>query len=63
MNNPLINLINSLSNNPMQLFQRFNIPTQCNSPQSVMQYLMNSGRVTQEQINRTNSLYKQIFNK
>lgn len=59
----LINEIRQLSNDPQQIFERYNIPKQYNSPESVMQYLINSGRVSQAQINQTSSLYRQIFNK
>lgn len=62
MNN-ILQMINQYASNPMMLFQRFNIPTSCNSPDSVMNYLMQSGRVSQAQINQAQSLYRQIFNK
>ena len=59
--NGLMNAINQLHGNPQQLLQRFNIPSNCNTPQDVMQYLMNNNMVSQSQINQANSLYKQIF--
>lgn len=62
MNN-ILNAINQLSQNPMQLFQRYGIPTNCNTPDSVADYLIKSGRVTQDQINQATSLYQQIFKK
>lgn len=63
VNNQLLNTINRLSKDPKQLLQQFGIPTECNNPQSIIQYLMNSGKVTQAQINQTNTLYRRIFNK
>lgn len=62
MNN-ILQMLNQYSQNPMMLFQRFNIPKECNSPESVMQFLMQTGRVSQSQINQAQSLYRQIFNK
>lgn len=62
MNN-ILNTINQLSQNPMQIFFRFGIPTNCNTPESVADYLVKSGRVTQDQINQATNLYQQIFRK
>lgn len=59
----IIQMLNQFSTNPQMFFQRFGIPSSCNSPDSVMQYLMQNGKVTQAQINQAQSLYKQIFNK
>lgn len=59
----ILQMINQYASNPMMLFQKYNIPRECNSPDSVMQYLMQSGRVSQEQINRAQTLYRQIFNR
>lgn len=59
----ILQMINQFTNNPQMFFQRFNIPTSCNSPDSVMQYLIQSGRVSQDQINKAQNLYRQIFNK
>lgn len=59
----ILQMLSQLNNNPLSLFQRFNIPRSCNSPDSVMNYLMQSGRVTQDQINQAQSLYRQLFNR
>lgn len=59
----IIQMLNQFSTNPQMVFQWFNIPTSCNSPDSVMNYLMQSGRVSQAQINQAQSLYRRIFNK
>lgn len=51
--------------NPMQfMMQRnMNIPQQFqNDPNSAIQYLMNSGRITQDQYNTANRMAKQIQN-
>lgn len=48
--------------NPQQLLQRMGVPQNClNSPQDAAQYLMQNGKVTQEQIDQANQLYSQIF--
>ena len=59
----ILQMLNQFNSNPLSFFQKFNIPRACNSPDSVMQYLMQSGRVTQDQINQAQSLYRQIFNR
>lgn len=59
--NNLLNQLQQVSNDPKALFRKFGIPEQLNSPQDVAQYLMNSGKVTQEQVNRANQIYRQIF--
>lgn len=39
--------------NPMNLLsRRFNIPQNINNPQDIVQHLLNSGQVTQEQVNQ-----------
>ena len=51
--------------NPMQfMMQRnMNIPQQFqNDPQGAIQYLMNSGRITQDQYNTANRMARQIQN-
>ena len=59
----LIQLISQLSQNPQQLLQRYGIPQNLNTPQSVADYLINNGKVTQQQINQANQMYRQFFNK
>lgn len=47
--------------NPQQMLQRMGIPQEyMSSPQSVAQYLLDNGKVTQEQIERANSIYNQL---
>jgi len=59
----LIQLISQLSQNPQQLLQKYGIPQNLNTPQSVADYLINNGKVTQQQINQANQMYRQFFNK
>ena len=53
--------IQQFRNNPQQLLQRYGIPQECNSPDSVAKWLMESGKVTQEQVNQASSMYQQFF--
>lgn len=59
----LIQLISQLSQNPQQLLQKYGIPQNLNTPQSVADYLINNGKVTQQQINQANQMYRQFFGK
>ena len=52
MNNA-INMLNAIRNNPMAvLSQRFNIPSgmNVNNPNDIIQYLLNTGQVNQQQV-------------
>lgn len=55
MNNPLqiMQLYSQFRNNPLgMLSKRFNIPqNMSNNPQEIIQHLLNSGQITQEQLN------------
>lgn len=56
-----MNLIQQLQN-PQQLLSRMGIPqNQMQSPQSVAQYLLDNGKVTQQQIQQANQMYRQMF--
>lgn len=49
--------------NPQQMLANMGIPQEhLSSPDSAAQYLLNSGRVNQEEINKVNQIYKQIMN-
>jgi hypothetical protein len=57
MNNPMemMNMVNMLRQNPMQfLMQRgFNVPGNlANNPNQIIQHLMNTGQISQDQYNR-----------
>ena len=67
----LFNLYQQLRQNPAQLLaQKYNIPNNINTnnPNEIIQYLLNTGQITQAQVNnamsmRDNPMLKQIFNK
>lgn len=48
----LLNMVAQFKNNPMQmLMQRYSIPQNINNPQDIVQHLLNTGQVTQQQVN------------
>lgn len=55
--------------NPMaMLSQRFNIPQNLNNPNDIIQHLLNSGQISQAQVNnamnmRNNPMIQQFFNR
>lgn len=52
-----------LMQNPTQMLQKLNIPQEyANNPQGAIQYLMNNGKITQEQYNMANNQLKQLQN-
>lgn len=64
----LMQMYQQLRQNPMQMLSRkYNIPPTLNDPQQIIQYLLNSGQVTQDQINqvmqiKNNPQFQQFFN-
>lgn len=48
--------------NPQQILKNMGIPKEyMDSPQNVAQYLLDNGKVTQEQIQQANTMYQQYF--
>ena len=51
--NDLMDMYKRMNENPVQFIgQRFNIPQGMNNPNDIIQHLLNSGQVSQTQINR-----------
>lgn len=72
MNNPMqiLQMITNLQQNPMQILRQagLNIPNGVNSPQDIIQHLLNSGQITQEQVNQAqqmqrNPMFANLFNR
>ena len=69
--NDMMNLYQRMRSNPAQMLsQRFNFPQNMNmsDPGAILQYLLNSGQVSQAQVNnamsmRNNPMIQQIFNR
>jgi len=61
-------LLKQLKANPMKILSmRFNLPQNMNDPNEILQYLLNSGQVSQAQVNqamqmRNNPQIQSIFN-
>lgn len=48
----IMNVYSSFKQNPMGLLsRRFNIPQNIQNPQDIIQHLLNSGQISQEQLN------------
>lgn len=51
--NNFLTMLNQFKQNPMAMLSRkYNIPQNLNNPDEVLQHLLNTGQVTQEQVNR-----------
>ena len=64
-NMPQINpmqMIQQLQANPMQFLQKagFNVPSNLNSPNDIIQYLMNSGQVSQQRYEQARQMAAQF---
>lgn len=67
MNNPMMGMnpmqmIQQLKANPIQFLQRagYNVPPNLNSPNDIIQHLMNSGQVSQDAYNRARQMAAQF---
>lgn len=63
MNNP-INLLNALKSNPAAFLQQrmgIALPQGMNDPNKILNQLMQSGRFSQEQINKAYSMARQML--
>ena len=60
-------MVNQIKQNPIaMLSQRFNIPKDMNDPNQIIQHLLNTGQVTQQQVNnamqmRNHPMFKGMF--
>ena len=63
----IIQMVNQIKQNPMAvLSQRFKIPQNMNDPNQIIQHLLNTGQVTQQQVNnamqmRNHPMFKGMF--
>lgn len=71
MMNPMqiLSMLQQLQQNPAQLLaQRFNVPGNLSDPQAIIQHLLNSGQVSQDQVNQAmqmqnNTFFQQLLGK
>jgi hypothetical protein len=48
----IMQMVNTIKQNPMAMLGKFNVPQNiANDPQAIIQYMMNSGKISQEQYN------------
>lgn len=62
MNPMMNNVLSQMKRNPMQFLTQkgFNIPQNMNDPNAIIQYLMNTGQVSQAQYDRAMSMINQF---
>lgn len=67
MNNPIfgmnpMQMIQQLKANPIQFLQRagFNVPSNLNDPNAIIQHLMNSGQISQQNYERARQMVAQL---
>ena len=67
LNANILQMISQFRQNPMQMLaQRYNIPQNMNSPQDIIQHLLNTGQISQQQVNsamqmRNNPALQNLF--
>lgn len=64
INNNLMSMLQQLQNNPVQFLmqRRFNIPQNISSdPNQIVQHLLNTGQISQEQYNQAVQTAKQMM--
>ena len=60
----IMNMLNQFRQNPMaMLAQKFNLPANMNNPQDIINHLLNSGQINQNQVNQAEQLKRQFFGK
>ena len=65
--NEIMNAISQLKMNPSaMLASRFNLPQGMSNPNDIIQHLLNTGQVTQDQVNRAmsmrnNPIFRNLF--
>lgn len=64
----LLQIVNGLKSNPMSILSQYglNIPQNINSPQDIVQHLLNTGQINQDQVNQAkqmqnNPMFKNLF--
>lgn len=69
MNN-ILGMLNGLMSNPVSMLMQkgFNIPQNLNDPQQIVQHLLNTGQISQDQVNkamemRNNPMFRGMFGK
>lgn len=63
MNNQMLTMLQQIKANPLQMLrQRFNIPDNISaSPEEIIQHLLNSGQISQQQVNNIMQMRKMFM--
>lgn len=68
MNNNIMQLMGALTQNPMQILAQYglNVPSNINTPEGIIQHLLNTGQINQNAVNqamsmRNNPMFKGLF--
>lgn len=58
----MMQMVQQLKQNPMaMLSRRFNIPSNISNPQDIVQHLLNTNQVSQEQVNNAMRMQRDMF--
>lgn len=61
MQNNMMQMLMQLKSNPMAVLgQRFNLPQNMNDPNAILQHLLNTGQVSQSQVNQAMQMRNQF---
>ena len=61
MPNNMMQMLMQLKSNPMAVLgQRFNLPQNMNDPNAILQHLLNTGQVSQSQVNQAMQMRNQF---
>ena len=58
----MIQMFNQFKSSPMQAFSQFGVPQNMNNPSEIIQHLMNSGKMSQQQFNQLQQMAGQLQN-
>ena len=57
-------MLNQFKQNPMAILaQKFNLPQNMNNPQDIINHLLNTNQINQNQVNQAEQLKNQFFGK
>ena len=60
----IMSMLSQFKQNPMSILsQRFNLPQNMNNPQDIINHLLNSGQINQQQIDQAKQMKNQFFGK
>lgn len=60
--NQMMQMFNQMKQNPMAILsQRFNLPQNLKDPKEIVQHLLNSGQINQQQVDQAMQMKKQFF--